>query len=299
VDFPYSPERVDKIKTIPAIDGYYRCVKEGNWDRLAEILETNDFAKHADFLGYTIADEPYGGGNISAENLDRAYEIIRAADPHHAVTLVSNGSGRAARHREHVDYILLDIYPMFARQPLVTMYNEVREARKHLWPKPVIAVPEGLPCPYKWFEKNTGFGMPTRYEQMEATAFLAIAGGARGIIWFNMRYTNPEQLKWIRTIAAEKIKPLIPILLTDDLDEQATPSNDAVKTLVKRHAERYYLIAVNSKDEELADVAVALPKTWNMARIEDFYTAAPAPLKDGNLIGTYGPYETKVFRLAE
>ncbi len=287
----------DTLKTIPAIDGHYKCVKDGDWDRLKELVRTHDYAQHEDFFGYTIADEPFGSGNISAENLATAYEIITANAPHHMVSLVSNGSGRAARHRNHVDYIKLDIYPLWANLPLVTMYNEVKAAREYLWPKPVIAVPEGLPAPYAWYA-GKGFGMPTRYEEMEVTAFLAITAGARGIIWFNMRYVNPDQAQWIRKVAAEKIKPLIPVLLTDDIEQPVLHTTDEVKTLVKKLEDAYVVLLVNSVDQEVNIPEIAIPAAWAKTRAEDFYTKREIPVQGRTLKDVkFGPYETRVLKI--
>jgi len=279
------------MKAIEAIDFKYRCVKEGDWDRLRTRLGTGDLAKPS-FMGFTIADEPLGGGNISLENLRQAYETIADADPHHPVTLVSNGSGRAKLHRPHVDYLLLDIYPMYSRQPLVTMYHEVKRAKAYLWPRPIIAVPEGLPAPAPY-----SYPIPTRYEQVEVLAFLAIAGGARGVVWFNTRYATEEIFGWMKTVAGEKITPLVPVLLTDDLTEEAVASDDAVKTLVKRYEDDYYLLAVNSKDETLTDVVITLPEAWkDVSHGEEFYARSPIAMEGREVSYTYKPYETKVFR---
>lgn len=50
---------------------------------------------HPAILSWYVADEPEGQG-ISAETLEEIYDVIRAEDPYHPISLVIMSAARAA-----------------------------------------------------------------------------------------------------------------------------------------------------------------------------------------------------------
>ena len=171
------------------------------------------------------------------------------------------------------------------------MYNELTEASKHKNAKPIVAVPECI--------TDEGPSRPQiqRYEQIEALAFLAIVAKARGICWFSAPHATKTVFDWISLVAKNKIVPLVPIILTDDLSKEAKPKNSDVYTLSKKYNEDYYVISVNSIDKELKDVEIVMPAEWKGVKVEDFYKKTILDVYNGTIKVNYGPYEVKVYKI--
>lgn len=146
---------------------------------------------------------------------------------------------------------------------------------------------------------------PPTLEEMRAMAWMCIAGGANGLVFYSffdlvrMDPLQPFEGRWrdVTAMAAE-IKALIPVLLSADpvpADVRADAPGAAVVWRLFAHQGSLYLVTVNTSRE---------PATASFA-FADAPTAAqtvlgqtPAGLNGTAVALTYAPIETKIVRLS-
>jgi hypothetical protein len=218
--------------------------------------DTLDFSHDPRLLGYVQPDEPDIHG-IPPDQLSLV--------PGRFVflTLTPQFTGDPAAYRAYAakaDALGFDVYPLAqacGRADLSAVYNGQRA---------LVALAAGRPT-YQWIETGAqqgACGAPVTPPTVRAEAWLAIAGGARGLGWFTyawpdgraQSYAVEPDVAAALTSTSAAIQDLAPMLLAPSIGGVASPRPDAVKVGARSYGGATYVIAVNSYD---------VPVRWSRA----------------------------------
>ena len=218
--------------------------------RIAEISD------HPALLGWYVGDE------LQASSIPKQieyYDLIRTADrgqhPAYAVqdrTYDLRGFARTA------DVIGLDVYPV-AQRPLRLVTDRMVEGRKAVFDARTFW---NVPQTFNWAwyrpaDKDRE-RFPTEAE-MRSMIWQNIAGGANGIVSFNLRGETWAYLDSLLKVHRE-VAAMAPILLSVEPVPELTVSDKDVACRVWVRNGRYYLVACNLTDRPLrAKVSIGAP----------------------------------------
>jgi hypothetical protein len=278
-------------KLMAYIDPSYKVVYDQDWARLRQIMQDSSI-RHPALFSYQSGDEILG--RVSKETMVTAYKIISEGDPFHPVSFYENHTEYVIDSFDAADFGEFDYYPIVSEAPLIGIYNKLREQNSSEGSKPVIYVPEIFTA-RKWDKAAVE---PTSYEQVEACAFLGIVAKARGIQWWRVHYSERHMFEWMMRTAS-RIKPLIPILLTDDLNEEAKSLSPGICVLSKKFEGQHFVIAVNANSFAVQGVRIQLPRSWNAGLVHEQNCDQPIRLdSEGVLLDDFsGPYGVKIYRV--
>ena len=127
-------------------------------------------------------------------------------------------------------------------------------------------------------------------------AYDAILHGATGIIYWGATYEDRESDIWdsLRRMASE-LKELTPALVSPEVVNVEAESADGAVIAMGRHVGgKLWVLAVNERDTE---VEAKLPLPGGAESLERWREDGDRPpVRDGNLIDTFGPYGVHVYR---
>ncbi len=239
-----------------------------------------DYGDRPEILMWYGMDEPAEGSHGMAEMMRR---VFNEADDRRPVYMVScrpdlfgvqSGFGNVFAHD-----------PYGKPEKVLDWMRKAGEAVKG--GKPVICVP-GV------------FGEETAAE-LRAAAYLALAGDARGIVWYPWQQAgggplgiglknSPEQREVIRTLCAE-IKALTPAL-TAPVRTPVASADGKLQGILCEEGDKDYLLLVNATPEKFEGEAM-VPKG---GKFRDFFgKAGGLEVKGGKLSIGLEPYGTRVF----
>ena len=214
---------------------------------------------HPALLCWYTADEPIGHGR-AIEDLARQNRLIKLLDPHHPTVIATcPGGEHCGGYRkccQGVDILATDHYPMFRKEPAhawrrtALLGEHAVQGLQALW-----AIPQ---CYAR------GYGREMTEAEIRLETYLAIVHGARGVVWWACYYCKHDHPAcWAATKRlAGELGRLSPILLDKTAKESVKldPADAPIDTLLKQHAGKRYLIAVNHSPEPVSKVAFKLPK---------------------------------------
>ena len=212
-------------------------------------------------LSWYLYDEPELH-HIPPSVMQSANKAVKSVDPFHPTLIVSHSvdviNDVCRQYADAADSFSCDPYPGEAGKPMSLVYNWVANCRTIVGKdRPVWAVIEAFDVEFwkgrKKFRKVKEFGPVTKptYKEIRCMVYLALAGGADGIIFYwlptwayHIRKDAPEVWNSI-TMIIKELKELQPFTLT--------PRNMAQETLkptppfyfwIRKNAEGKYLLAV-------------------------------------------------------
>jgi len=284
-------------------NGFSRGLAKASANGLKAIYELNhksgqiarDVAKaQADnpaILMWYGLDEPTEGSYGLAATLR---DTFHAEDLHHPVYTVSCRKDVYAEHAAFADVFAIDPYgkPSVAAECLPLAAAAIAPQGK-----PLICVPGA-------------FGQEETPAEMRATAYLALAHGARGIIWYpwNQRgggpigvgcKNSPAQQAAISNICAD-VKELLPALFAPERQPFAS-ADGKLQCLYCRADGQRIVLMVNSTPEKL-EAEARLPAVACMAKMDaemkDYFKKRTdrVEMKDGRFRVALEPYETRAYR---
>jgi hypothetical protein len=211
--------------------------------------------QHPAIGAWYLYDEPSLAGRTPDE-MRYLYELVDDIDPYHP-KVVCQVYWSDARFVPWLDVLMPDRYPVRGEgsQPLRSVASAVRSARATVQDeKPVWAV-------LQWYRYEGG-RFPTPRE-MRCMAFLALAAGAKGILWygFYQGYKN-DSAHWPDVAAlGRELRSVEDVVLASapDTEVAVEPADAPIEVLVKQSAAGIHLLAVNSEDRALPDVRFSLP----------------------------------------
>ncbi len=235
---------------------------DSNIDGIAEskknewlINEVIEFRDHPALLSWYIADEP-NGHNISPDELERIYRIIKENDPWHPVTIVFMAPHTSAvKYSDALDIVMADSYPV--PDLPVTIFGNVAGQLVHVFSgsKPVWMVPQTFGGGEIWKREPT-------YQEIRSMTYQAIINGARGIQYFIRQGLNlfPKSTSaWDECgRMALEIAELAPWLLSD---EETIPVRTGTRNIIvssSLHSGHLMIMAVNkTNNHQKADYRIS------------------------------------------
>jgi hypothetical protein len=235
---------------------------------------------HPAVLMWYGMDEPAEGSHGMAEMMRR---VFNEADDRRPVFMVSCRPDLFGVQSGFANVFAHD--PYGKPEKVLDWMNKAGEAVKGM--KPVICVP-GV------FGKETA-------EELRATAYIALAKDARGIIWYPWQQSgggpqgiglknSPEQQEVIRTLCAE-IKALTPAL-TSPQRTLFSSTDGKLHGIFCEGGGKDYVLMVNASPEKIV-AGASVPENGTF---KDFFgKSGEIEVKDGKFEISLEPYGTRVF----
>ena len=166
-------------------------------------------------------------------------------------------------YRAKADMFGVAVYPL-SHLCGVTALASIYEVQRDL-----VAFAPGKPT-FQWLEAGDlegACGAPVTPRAARAEAWLAVAGGARGLGWFTYGWPDGNAQSFaiaddVATSITEtnaRMQSLAPVLLSPSVRLAASTPAEPVKLGARTHAGRTYVIAVNSYDVPVRWSAAGLP----------------------------------------
>jgi hypothetical protein len=288
-------------------------------------------------------DEPHDPFNtklsVPPANLERGLRALRAVDGAHPVVVVQAPRGAVAQlvpYRKTFDIAGVDIYPISFPPGVhtdqknndisvvgdVTRWIRAAAGTKPVWVTLQIAWSGVIPT-------KTDPGRVPRLpskDELRFMAYQAIAGGARGLVFFGGHLTevmSPADAAtgWNWTFWREALQPLVrqltsaslaPALLAPETKARVTASAKDVEVAMRQTGEFTYVIAVRRGSATSRVQLRGLPKTLRGGQVLFEYVQDPPPppidatqqrfrsvaVSGGAFTDWFGPHGVHVYRFA-
>ncbi len=263
--------------------------------RKMELLreEIRALKDHPAILSWYVADEPEGQG-ISAETLEEIYDIIRAEDPYHPITLVIMSAGPGRHYAASCDIIMADTYPV-PNSSAADVIGTIQGLREELqYEKSIWYVPQTFGGAEFWSREPT----PAEIRMMTWGAALEGARGFQAFIRHGLNGFPKNQYMWeTYAKACREIQELTPFF---ERGTERTPRVIGDRTLYARTyalgAQRA-VVVLNPEPKAMA-YKLVLPgdKAFN-GRAYDMGDNSVREVVNGTIDGTLAPFGVQVLRL--
>ena len=277
-----------------------------------EIMEyVSSLMTHSSLLAWYVMDEP-APQNIGVKEMENATEVIRMIDPFHPSlvafsNMVAVQSKNARNYIQHVDIVGCDPYPLLRSKPFSTVGEWVRNCREMGGPsKPVWAIIEAFDAEYDSGGIKRGkvakYGPVTRpsYGQMKCQAFLSLAAGADGVIFYWMSRPRYDMKKDAPVVWQSICKLVKELQVLESF--MITPRSHT--KLVVEVPEPFEVWVRSNKEGETAvafinplDTRQNLKARFSLGGKRLFDGDRMLQIEDGVYESDFGPYETKVYVL--
>jgi hypothetical protein len=267
------------------LHGAYDAPPEVAW-RVKKVMN------HPALLCWYTADEPIAHGQ-TVDELARQNRLIKLLDPHHPTVIATcpggEHSGGYRKCCQAVDILATDHYPM-PKEPA------------HEWRRTALKgedAVQGLQA--RWaIPQCYGFdGREMTEAEIRLETYLAIAHGARGVVWWACCYCkrdHPRNWEATKRLAAE-LSRISPILLDKDAAQALVfePADAPIDVRLKQHAGKRYLLAVNHSPQPTGQVSFRLA---DVKACRSYFDASPRTVTDGSAFGdTFEGYQVRLYEV--
>jgi len=248
IEFPMLLDWGAQRADLQYVSGHIQATEIFTKQKLPWIL--NAVKDHPALLAYYGPDEPDCAGNSErwVAALRSYYHRIRAADPYHPVFFLFDGYG-VQRWKETFDIAGNDYYPMGnvvrgSDERPVNLLSMVARVQKQA------AIAAALHTPLWIFPLCRRYRLfPAPFQEQRLQTYLAIIGGARGLIWWVWGPRTPENWNSFRVLLHE-LRDLTPVLTAPDVrfEVHGTPELEslALPVLIRNSEGRAYVITANA-----------------------------------------------------
>ncbi len=257
-------------------------------------------ARHRGFAGFYTADEATAD---RAAQVFHQYEIVRTAAPGGVTFIAQDRPLELGRWRDATDVVGVDPYPIFnipegQLAPLETVATWVDQAQASVErSRPVWAVIQ--------FFQFGGKGHWPTYDELRAMSYMAIVGGAKGLLYWSY---GAKGVAWVKDPAqraalidrlgrvTREIHAIEPALIAPDAPDIVRDPRPptAIRVLPKRVGDTRYLVAVNVTPRPVdAGLSLAGPA----ASAEVIGEGRTVSIAAGKLEDRFGPYGVHVYRI--
>ena len=213
------------------------------------IDEIKIFRDHPALLGWYISDEP-NGNNISPEQLEEIYSVIKDYDPWHPVSIVFMAPFRVAKkYSGALDIVMADPYPI--PDLPVTLAGDVADllGTEFKGKRPFWIVPQAFGGGELWSREPT-------IQEIRSMTWQSVINGATGIQYFvrqGLNYFPKSAATWSECgrIAVE-VAELTPWLLSDEETLPVESSSKNVIVTSRLHSGQLIIMAVNKVNEPVS-----------------------------------------------
>lgn len=246
---------------------------------------------HPAILSWYVADEPEGQG-ISAETLEEIYDIIRAEDPYHPISLVIMSAGPGRHYANSCDVIMADTYPV-PNSPASDVIGTIRGLQDELqYEKSIWYVPQTFGGAEFWPREPT----PAEIRMMTWGAALE---GARGFQAFTRHGLNgfpKNQFMWeTYTKACREIQELTPFFDRGTESKPRVVSDAQLDARVYTLGKQMAVVILNPKPEA-ANYKIVLPTAFN-GKAYDLSDNSTKEVVNGTIDGTLQPFGVQILKL--
>lgn len=283
-----------------------------NWEgitgneKIAEAV-VRTFKNHPALLAWYLNDER---PKSLAPQMLKYYQMVRKADPAHPCYIVMCNMSELKYFSDSTDVMGVDPYPV-PSSPLSMVADDADAGNSAVGNhKPLWLVPQG----FAWYQFNSvnpdrghipsedelQTGRAPTYEESRCMAYLALAHGAKGLVYFsyyNLRVLpNYDELwKGLKKIAGE-VEILAPVLLSSECLGSAacSPDGTRIHSRIMKCDGQLYLIAVNAAETPCTvnmDLKRLLPKQADVM----FEGRFARSIEGTKLTDSFKPYEVHVY----
>jgi hypothetical protein len=270
------------------------------------------FRNHPGLLAWD-EEEGLARGDIKIQVLEQLRDIIRKEDPNHPIMVGDSKDVIGRMPADRADFFPVECmdmgmwwwYPLPLGGNATALEGDEGPRGTELVPpaflvnrktqKPIWVGVQAYKKPPAWSRYPT----PVEYR---AQAYIAIAHGARGLMWYGGSvtgglYLNPKDGNWdyLKTLARE-LRDLSPVLVGETLAApQFSPADALISTTIKRADGRIVLIAANRGAKAL-DVTLTSPilETGPVKVLAEERTVQPAA---GSLKDRFEPYAVHAYEV--
>ena len=278
----------------------------GQWDRFTDRIRM--FRNHPALLAWD-EEEGLARGDMSSQVLERVRTVLQAEDPHHpfmigdAKDVIGRISDRKAMFPTNRGDIFMWWWYPFPLQASAGNDLEGEQAGGGMLLDPPAFLGAGAGKPV-WIgvQAYRKPGLTARYPtpvEYRAQAYLAVIGGAKGLMWYGGSvtggvYGKPQEGHWtelqgvVREMAA-----LAPVLMGPDLGRpQVAPPDSPVVGVIKEGLRGRMLLAVN-RSVEPCRVRMGIGEAIEQVRLVGENRTVSAP--DGFLTETFESLGVRVY----
>jgi hypothetical protein len=242
---------------------------------------------------------------------------IRSVDPNNLQVWINEGEtsdmGYTQQYMDAVDITGCDLYPiktspLDSAKPRSQMKTIGKSAKK--W----TVISQGKPIwmvlqAFSWsdlmkVEPEHAIGRPVAYPSFFETRYMAydvIANGARGVLYWDMRFLSSEPFRQSLFAMSRELAALQPFLTTDPKPISITsyvPAQDNTNQVVgtaRQYGRDWMVALVNEGDTtQLATVVEGL-NFLDGSKLQELYGDDEVTVKDGRFVTRLRPFEVKVF----
>jgi hypothetical protein len=275
-------------------------------DNIAHAV-VNAYKDHPAVLAWYLNDER---PKELMPKLEGYYHRVRNDDPNRPCYIIIYQLPELKYFPTTTDIMGVDRYPI-PMDPITKVSDEMHISNAAVkGHKPTYAVIQA----FGWYQYNDAFpdrgrvpteddlkaGRAPSYDEMRCMTYLALANGAKGILYYCYYDTHvlpqyAEMWTGLKKIGAE-VKVLSPILLSpNDLGTvECSPADSGVQTLLKELDGQQYLIAVNSQNKPCTvtfDLKRPLPAKMGVY----FENRFAMQVSGSKLTDTFKPLEAHVY----
>ncbi|MHC4753187.1 MAG: hypothetical protein ACYTFW_25390 [Planctomycetota bacterium] len=265
--------------------------------------KVNTFKTHPAVISWYLNDERDPATYLT--QLEERYGKIRELDENHPVWSVHWNTDWLLPEAHTTDILGMDSYPI-AHLP-ITEVARVADAAAQVGSqtgKPFWLVPQI----FSWTDYPGDpagrdlTGRPPTKAEMRAMTYLAVNHGAKGLIYysyFDIRNDADYATRWpqIKDIASE-IDRLRPVFLSLDQTNQndITCSNADIDFKLMRNGTTYYLLAVNTKQEDISGVSFLINLANKPLGFDTLFEGGrQISVINGSVTDDFGVYEVHVY----
>jgi hypothetical protein len=253
---------------------------------------------------------------IIMPNIHDCISYIRSMDPHNLQVWINEAENSdmayVGQYMDAVDIAGCDIYPIKTKllesgKPRKSMQFIGRSTRR--WGvisegKPVWMVLQAFSWPELAKVEPNALGRPVAYPSFDETRYMAydvIANGARGVLYWDMRYLTSEPFRQSLYGMARELNALQPFLTTDPRPIKVSawlPEMDGANQVVytaRQYGRDWMVTLVNESDTTQMAALVEGLDQLDGYKLMELYGDEEVTVKNGRFITRLRPFQVKVF----
>ncbi|HET6455143.1 MAG TPA: beta-galactosidase, partial [Armatimonadota bacterium] len=176
----------------------------GDKENLFEIASSaiKDYKDHPAVAGYYMIDEPSNAPDV-AQRIARARKVLEAVDPKHPGFSCLVGGYEDLLKAVDYQVLLIDIYPLSPNWSgdWSGYIGQLERGQRNAGERPLWVILQAFGKP------NNSWKIPTP-EEIRAQVWLALAHGAKGIVYFIYQSTTGFQGEWLQGMVDMDLKPM-------------------------------------------------------------------------------------------
>ncbi|MCM8537596.1 MAG: hypothetical protein NE334_16765 [Lentisphaeraceae bacterium] len=259
--------------------------------------------KHPADIGYYNYDEPdnfYPDDPIDSprrllqqEGVEKWYKKVKELDPGHPVLTLFAVGLKKVKDWNAWDIGCTDHYPMEDHH-LIDVYKHAKESDE-------IAKEKGTPYVFTpLFEKSSGRLRPMNASEQRAQTYLALIGGAKGIMWWEWPASYLPNWLEIKKLIPE-IKTMAPYLMENSpLQEMVykdPETQDTLKVLLKKKGNKVLLVCANASTRPIQYV-LSSPFFKYLRNAKSLFDNQRVKTSRGAIVDSLSGHSTKVYEFS-